>query len=75
MRSSHRCIVLAAVVALLALMLPAAALATVSTGDGVWKWQNPLPQGNSITSGFFLDAQNGWWSATTAPSSTPRTAA
>ena len=60
MRSSHRSIVLAAVVALLALMLPAAALATVSTGDGVWKWQNPLPQGNSITGGFFLDAQNGW---------------
>ena len=31
-----------------------------STGDGVWKWQNPLPQGNSVNGAFFSDAQNGW---------------
>ena len=60
MRASLRGVALAAVVVLLAFVSPAAALATVSTGDGVWKWQNPLPQGNSITNGFFLDAQNGW---------------
>jgi photosystem II stability/assembly factor-like uncharacterized protein len=62
MRSSSCRVVLALVVALIVsgVALPSSALATISTGDGVWKWQNPLPQGNSINGAFFLDAQAGW---------------
>ncbi len=30
---------------LLAAALPGAAAALISTGDGAWVWQNPLPQG------------------------------
>ena len=43
------------------LALPAvAAGAPLSTGDGGWVWQNPLPQGNSLNSGVFVDASHGW---------------
>jgi hypothetical protein len=31
-----------------ALALPAGASAFISTGDGGWFWQNPLPQGNPL---------------------------
>ena len=37
---------LALVLLTLALALPTGASAFISTGDGVWVWQNPLPQGN-----------------------------
>ncbi len=42
------------------LVLPAAALALIGTGNGAWQWQNPLPQGNGYASGYFLDATHGW---------------
>ena len=32
----------------------------VSTGDGGWVWQNPLPQGNAMTDIDFADANDGW---------------
>ena len=43
------------------MLAPAAVLAEVSTGDGVWAWQNPLPQGNPLNGGWFADADNGWF--------------
>ena len=36
------------------------ALAFVSTGDGGWVWQNPLPQGDQITAVDFVDSYTGW---------------
>ncbi len=33
---------------------------TVSTGDGVWHWQNPWPQGNRLLAVDFVDASTGW---------------
>jgi photosystem II stability/assembly factor-like uncharacterized protein len=32
----------------------------LSIGNGAWQWQNPLPQGNGYTDGYFLDASHGW---------------
>ena len=40
--------------------LPAAAGALISTGDGGWLWQNPLPQGNSLFDVTCLDAAHAW---------------
>ena len=61
MKLSSCRIVLGLVIALgLMLLLPALAFAVVSTGDGVWTWQNPLPQGNSVNGAWFRDAQSGW---------------
>ena len=51
---------LALVLLSLALALPAGASAFISTGDGVWVWQNPLPQGNGLTDVAFRDARHGW---------------
>jgi photosystem II stability/assembly factor-like uncharacterized protein len=48
------------VAALGTLALPAVAAAGVSTGDGVWIWQNPLPQGNGLCDASLVDSQNGW---------------
>ncbi len=31
-----------------------------STSAGNWIWQNPLPQGNPLSSVRFADAQTGW---------------
>ena len=47
----------AACLAVLLLSGPASAL---STGNGGWQWQNPLPEGNGYTGGHFLDARHGW---------------
>jgi len=44
----------------LALALPASASAFVSTGEGGWFWQNPLPQGNALNGVAFPDAMHGW---------------
>ena len=45
---------------LLAALLPAGALAFISTGAGGWSWQNPLPQGNDLAAVSFIDAGRGW---------------
>lgn len=48
---------------LMALALAAAAgpaSAVVSTGDGSWFWQNPMPQGNQLSGVAFSDSQHGW---------------
>ena len=44
----------------LLLLAAAPAWAFVSTGDGGWVWQNPLPQGNSLKGVAFVDATHGW---------------
>ena len=44
----------------LASAIPASASAFISTGDGGWVWQNPLPQGNSLYDVAFIDAMHGW---------------
>ena len=36
------------------------AVAFVSTGDGGWYWQNPLPQGCRLLDVDFVDATRGW---------------
>ena len=49
------------IVLLLAVLWPGSAtLAAVSTGDGAWTWQNPIPQGNDLFDIRFTDANNGW---------------
>ena len=60
-RSFVRIAVLCLASCLMLVALPAAVLAAVSTGDGVWVWQNPLPQGNPLNAGWFADADNGWF--------------
>ena len=32
----------------------------VSTGDGTWVWENPLPQGNNLEGVWASDASNVW---------------
>jgi photosystem II stability/assembly factor-like uncharacterized protein len=46
----------------LAVLLAAApnASAFISTGDGSWVWQNPLPQGGILYDVDFVDATHGW---------------
>ena len=52
------CLALAATcLAFLVLSGPASA---VSIGNGAWHWQNPLPQGDGYTGGYFLDSPHGW---------------
>src|SRR5438128_12297155 len=46
---------------LLAVLWPASGtLAAVSTGDGAWTWQNPVPQGNDLFAVRFTDPNAGW---------------
>ena len=52
------CVLSVAVLALA--VLPAAADAFVTTGDGSWYWLNPLPQGNTLRGVQFIDASRGW---------------
>ena len=59
-RRTCRLLVLALTLLALALALPAGASALISTGDGVWAWQNPLPQGNALNEVAFTDAGHGW---------------
>lgn len=42
------------------LVLPASASAFVSTGDGGWVWQSPLPMGNQLNGVAFATTQIGW---------------
>ena len=49
-------VVCAAVLALL--VLPASALALVSTGNGGWQWLDPQPQGNNLETVVALDPQH-----------------
>jgi photosystem II stability/assembly factor-like uncharacterized protein len=44
----------------LAVFLMTGPASALSTGNGGWRWQNPLPQGNSYASGWFVDARHGW---------------
>jgi photosystem II stability/assembly factor-like uncharacterized protein len=44
----------------LAVLVPAGTASAISTGNGGWRWQNPLPQGDSYASGWFVDARHGW---------------
>ena len=59
-RRTYKLLGLALILLSLALALPAVASAFVSTGDGTWVWQNPLPQGNTLNDVIFLDASHGW---------------
>ena len=43
-----------------ALCAAAPAWAFISTGDGGWFWQNPLPQGNALNGVAFPDSTHGW---------------
>ena len=45
---------------LIALCGASTAAALISTGDGGWVWQNPLPQGDQITAVDFVDSDTGW---------------
>ena len=47
-------------VPLLALCSAAPAWAFLSTGNGGWVWQNPLPQGNDLNGVAFTDSTRGW---------------
>ena len=44
----------------LAVLLTTGSASALSTGNGGWQWQNPLPQGHAYTGGYFLDARHGW---------------
>lgn len=51
--------VLAVCLSFLAVAVPAAG-AGVSTGDGTWVWQNPLPQDNRLLATAVVGASTGW---------------
>jgi photosystem II stability/assembly factor-like uncharacterized protein len=42
------------------LVLPASSSASISTGDGGWVWQSPLPIGNQLNGVAFATTQIGW---------------
>jgi len=44
----------------LAVLVLGGTASAISTGNGGWRWQNPLPQGDSYASGWFVDARHGW---------------
>jgi len=60
MRSSLLVSLCGAAVTLLLLLLSAGPASALSIADGAWQWQNPLPQGNGYSNGYFLDASHGW---------------
>jgi len=49
-------VLLAGVLLTLCLLLPTSAFALMSTGDGGWSWQDPLPQGNKLETVSVIDA-------------------
>ena len=51
-------LLLAGVLVTLCLLLPAPAFALMTTGDGGWSWQDPLPQGNNLEAVCVIDAQH-----------------
>ena len=60
MRSSLLGSLCGAAVTLLLLLLSAGPASALSIANGAWQWQNPLPQGNGYSNGYFLDANHGW---------------
>jgi photosystem II stability/assembly factor-like uncharacterized protein len=44
----------------LAVLLMTGAASALSTGNGGWQWQNPLPQGRDLPGAYFIDAAHGW---------------
>ena len=57
----RRLLLVLLLLSLLAAMCGASdAFALISTGDGGWVWQNPLPQGDQITAVDFVDSGTGW---------------
>ena len=60
---------------LVLLVLPASALALMSTGDGGWQWLDAQPQGNDLETVVALDAQHAVAADTTARCSRPPMAA
>jgi hypothetical protein len=61
--------VVASAVTWLAILLVAGSALALSTGDGGWLWQNPLPQGNNLEA---VDAIDSIWrfpSHSTGPAS------
>ena len=58
MRSLRPAAVVLCAAVLALLVLPASALALVSTGDGGWQWLDPQPQGNNLEAVVALDAQD-----------------
>ena len=58
-RALLRFAVALATTCLAVLVLSGPALA-ISTGNGGWRWQSPLPQGERYTGGYFTDAEHGW---------------
>lgn len=58
-RRLFRGAVLAVCLSVFAIAVPAAG-AGVSTGDGTWVWQNPLPQDNRLLATTFVSATTGW---------------
>ncbi len=57
-RAELLCVV--CVVAALALLATTPVCAQVSTRDGGWAWQNPLPQGNGLNAVVCANATHAW---------------
>jgi photosystem II stability/assembly factor-like uncharacterized protein len=53
-------IAVVAVATSLAALVLATSASALSTGNGGWRWQNPLPQGGWYQGGWFLNATHGW---------------
>jgi len=60
MRRSLTRFVVASAATWLAVLLLAGTAPALSTGNGGWSWQNPLPQGGPYAGGWFLNATHGW---------------
>jgi photosystem II stability/assembly factor-like uncharacterized protein len=52
--------VVASLATWLTVFLLAGSASALSTGNGGWRWQNPLPQGSPYMGGWFLSATHGW---------------
>jgi photosystem II stability/assembly factor-like uncharacterized protein len=59
-RAARRAVLASLAVAALALVLPAAARASMTTGNGGWVWQNPLPMSTTLNDVCFVDSLRGW---------------
>jgi photosystem II stability/assembly factor-like uncharacterized protein len=60
-RHSHARLLLLTLPFLLGLLIvPVVVAAPISTGDGGWIWQDPTPQGNSLSAEAFVGADHGW---------------
>ena len=52
-------LVVAVIAVALCATVPASA-SPISSGDGTWSWQSPLPQGNDLNDVAFADSGRGW---------------